>query len=328
MESKYICPDTKKPLTEVDGGLAGDRGHFYKFVRGWNNIPIPNFLSSNLGASEEKAIEEYDRAASISKYRNFLDWLFQTFAEDEVSFRRRLVQKLHLAKGSRVLITGCGMGDDIPSVLEAVGSDGEVFAQDISTTMIVAASEAILRDHPASRIGFSIGDATKLPFAENFFDAAFHFGGINLFSDVAVAIAEMNRVVKSGGRVVFGDEGIAPWLKGTEYGRIAITNNPLWAADAPIAFLPASAADAALFWVLGNCFYVVSFQVSNELPHINIDVPHKGTRGGSMRTRYFGQLEGVTEDSKRFVLEDAKRLGISVHAWLESAIRERRQRTS
>lgn len=328
MLSKYVCPDTRKPLTEIDGGLVRDDGRLYKVIGGWNNTQIPNFVLNDLGASGEKAIEQYDRASSISRYRNFLDWLFQTFNEDETSFRRRLIKKLHLVNGNRVLITGCGLGDDIPPVLEAIGSAGEVFAQDISSAMIIATSEAIMRGNAASRISFSIGDATRLPFSDNFFDAAFHFGGINLFSDVALSIGEMNRVVKPGGRVVFGDEGVAPWLKRTEYGRMVVTNNPLWAADAPIDLLPANVADVVLSWVLGNCFYVVSFQVSNEMPHMNIDVPHKGARGGSMRTRYFGQIEGVTEDSKRFVLEDAKRLGISVHAWLESVIRERRQRTS
>src|SRR3546814_8144504 len=57
---------------------------------------------------------------------------------------------------------------------------------------------------------FSVSDACHLPFEDRFFDAAFHFGGINLFDDVEGAIGEMNRVVKPGGRVVFGDEGIGP----------------------------------------------------------------------------------------------------------------------
>jgi hypothetical protein len=57
-----------------------------------------------------------------------------------------------------------------------------------------------------------------------------------------------------------------------------------------------------------------------------MDVMHTGRRGGSMRTRYFGQLEGVTEESKAFVLEDAQRKGISVHDWLEQVIGEKQQR--
>src|SRR3546814_5164791 len=75
---------------------------------------------------------------------------------------------------------------------------------------------------------FSVSDACHLPFEDRFFDAAFHFGGINLFEDVEGAIGEMNRVVKPGGRVVFGDEGIGPWLRDTEFGRIVVNNNPLW----------------------------------------------------------------------------------------------------
>jgi hypothetical protein len=71
---------------------------------------------------------------------------------------------------------------------------------------------------------------------------------------------------------------------------------------------------------------VIDFEVSDIGPFMNIDVHHKGLRGGSMRTRYFGQLEGVTEESKKFVLEDAKRRGISVHDWLEQVIRNEKKR--
>ena len=56
---------------------------------------------------------------------------------------------------------------------------------------------------------------------------------------------------------------------------------------------------------------------------MNIDIPHKGHRGGSMRTRFFGKLEGVSEASKAFVFKDAEKKGISVHEWLEQVIREK-----
>ena len=105
---------------------------------------------------------------------------------------------------------------------------------------------------------------------------------------------------------------------------MVIANNPLWAAQAPIDLLPEHATDVHISWVLGNCFYIIDFQVSDSGPKINVDIMHKGRRGGSMRTRYLGQLEGVTEQSKKFVLEDAAKRGISVHEWLESVINEKK----
>jgi SAM-dependent methyltransferase len=320
MQPQYICPKSKKPLIETDNGLMRDDGLLYAYVRGCNNTPIPDFIADELGESGKRSQELYNQAASIGVYRNFLDWLFQTFGENETSFRTRLIRKLSLVEGNKVLITGCGLGDDVPPILEAIGSGGDVYAQDLSAEMVVAASKMVT----SSQVHFSINDASQLPFADNLFDGAFHFGGINLFDDPELAIREMDRVVKPGGRVVFGDEGIAPWLKNTEYGRAAINNNVLWNADPPLDSLPKNAADVTLSWVLGNCFYVIDFQVADEPPYMNMDVPHEGTRGGSMRTRYFGQLEGVSEASKQFVAEDAKRLGISIHDWLERAIAEKR----
>ena len=117
--------------------------------------------------------------------------------------------------------------------------------------------------------------------------------GINLFSSIRQGITEMNRVVKSGGKIVISDEGVAPWLVDTEIGRQLITNNPLYACQAPMALLPDTARDVRLSYELHNCFYVIEFTAGDGPLPINIDVPHVGRRVGSIRTRYAGRLEGI-----------------------------------
>lgn len=60
--------------------------------------------------------------------------------------------------------------------------------------------------------------------------------------------------------------------------------------------------------------------------YVYMDVPHIGKRGGggSMRTRYFGKLEGVKEETLNFAIEEASRQGMSIHDWLEKIINEQR----
>jgi len=327
MQSIYVCPKTRKLLSEKGDGLLRDDGILYPFIRGNNRVNIPNFLVvQERGEAAKQSLAMYDHKASAEIYRNFLDWLFQTFDENESFFRANLVAKLKLQKGNKVLITGCGLGDDIRPIIDAIGPDGAVYANDLAAEMVVAASHYVMPNQSNSKnIFLSACDAQSLPFSDNFFDGAFHFGGINFFDNMKLAIEEMERVVRPGGRVVFGDEGVAPWLRNIEYGRMAINNNSLWAATVPLDLLPRYCMDVHLSWVLGNCFYVIDFEVSDSGPFMNNDVSHKGRRGGSMRTRYFGQLEGVTEENKKFVLEDAERKGISIHDWLEQVINEKKQ---
>ena len=64
----------------------------------------------------------YDAADTAAVYRNFLNWLFATFGEDEARFRQDLIARLALKPGNRLLITGCGLGDDVFAVLDAFGT--------------------------------------------------------------------------------------------------------------------------------------------------------------------------------------------------------------
>lgn len=296
-------------------GLVNDKGTLYKFVD--SNSRVIDFIEPLITNDYDNAnLDMYNSQSAAEIYRNFLNWLFETFGENESSFRRTILGRLNLMKGMKVLVTGCGLGDDLPLIHENIGVEGEIHAQDLSKAMVTSASKLCAQEN----ICFTVSTANLLPYVSRYFDAVFHFGGINLFGDTRKAIAEMERVCKIGGRVVFGDEGIAPHLRGTRYADIAINNNRLWAAEAPMNSLPHNAINIELAYVLGNCFYLIAFTPSIGYPHMNLDVEHKGTRGGSARTRYFGQLEGVTEGTKEKLIKKAKERGVSIHSLLEEII--------
>lgn len=318
--SPYICPLDKVQLFEGPDGLDGARRH-YAFISGLDRL-VPDFRDlSALGSDAHDALRMYDFEGARSIYRNFLNWLFRTFDADEALFRADLVRRLRLKSGARVLVTGCGLGEDVIAVLDQLGTGGSVFALDLSPEMVVGTYHALKASgERGSPVGLCVADACHLPFSDAFFDATYHFGGINLFDDVKRAVSEMARVTKTGGRVVFGDEGVAPWLRDTDYGRMVVANNRLWAAEVPLGDLPFSAVDPVVSWVLGNCFYVVEFTKSPSGPHIDPDVAHLGLRGGTMRRRYYGQLEGVDPDTKAKVMTAAAAERLSVAEWLQRAI--------
>lgn len=313
----YCCPEPScahTPLTRRPNGLECPNGHFYFFAEGTD---VPIFASEPAGANEyaqENAAEVHD---------NSLRWVFNTFQTDEEDLRQRLIALLGLMSGHRVLITGAGAGNDLPCLASILAGRGEIYAQDIAQEMLLAGVTRH-RDKLISsgiEVHFSVSDATQLPFADGFFDAAYHFGGINLFPDIAAGIAEMSRVVKEGGNIVFGDEGLAPWLVDTEIGRMLVNNNALYAFSAPLQALPETARAVKLSWELSNCFYVIEFQVSNEPLPINIDVLHMGKRGGTIRSRYYGRLEGVDPVLRDRIYEEAARRGVSRVDFLELALR-------
>lgn len=311
----YCCPEpgcARAALTPQPGGLACSNGHFFAFVP---NTSVPVFASESAGANEYAR----DNAAEI--HDNALRWVFNTFQTDEAGLRERLVARIALKPGQRVLITGAGAGNDLPYLAKALSGRGEIFVQDIAAEMLLAgfARHAALAGQDLS-LYFSVSDAMNLPFPDRFFDAAYHFGGINLFPDIGAGMAEMSRVVRDGGKVVIGDEGLAPWLVDTELGRMLINNNALYACPAPLNVLPATARDVRVSWELSNCFYVIEFRASREPLPVDIDVPHVGARGGSVRTRYFGRLEGIDPALRDRVYAEAERRGVSRVVLLEAAL--------
>jgi len=313
----YCCTESscsQTRLSQGSGGLVCTNGHFYKFAPG---TVVPVFASEPVDANE------YAQKNAAEMHDNALRWVFATFQTDEEGLRRRLIERLGLNSGDCVLITGAGAGNDLPYLVNALSGKGDIYALDIAKEMLLAGVSRFGEALAGSGVGlhFSVGDATNLPFADGFFDAAYHFGGINLFPDISKGIGEMNRVVKSGGNIVISDEGLAPWLADTELGRMLVNNNALYAFSAPMTALPTTARAVKLSWELSNCFYIIEFKASTEPLPVNIDVPHIGKRGGTIRSRYFGRLEGIDPVLRDRIYEEAARRGVNRVAFLESALR-------
>ena len=313
--SEFVCPVTRQPLR-----LVHDSGEFLETPDG-RRYPVVDGIPELIAPESRQLAEVHDQQyyrTKASEYDRGMDVLFRTFAADESAVREQLISPLNLSSGARVLETGCGTGRDTAHL---VGRAGIVYATDLAREMIDVGRQR-LQDAAVDpgKVCLFVSDAMALPFPDHFFDAAYHFGGINVFPNVARGIAEMARVVKPGGRVVFGDEGLGRWLVHSEFGRILTNTNPLYQHQAPLEMLPVCARDVACRWILNGSFYVIDFTVGEGEPPLDLDVEFPGWRGGSHRTRYLGRLDGVSPELRQRIVETAAREGISIRAWLERTL--------
>lgn len=327
----YRCPYTGERLSlratkatddhEVsEGSLVSESGLVYPVVNGMPHLV--DHQRQTFSAEEERERVYYE--ATARSYDDVLDWLFRSFYEDESAVRSTMIDLLRIAPTHRVLETGAGTCRDTVRIAERLGPQGKLFAQDLSAAMLSIGRDRMEAEMPDGNAGLTeyfVGDAARLPFPDGFFDSAYHFGGLNLFTDKKAALAEMARVVKIGGAVVIGDEGIAPWHRDTEYGAILMNSNRLYTFEPPLDVLPPSARRAGVRWLIGDAFYVIDFTVAEGHPKVDLDLPIKGRRGGTHRTRYFGALEGVTPEAKAMAAKAAEASGVSLHEWLDRAVR-------
>lgn len=327
-EKFYFDPVTLEPLTLLDavrngeeiisGVLVSASGHRFEIHNGLPNLVYP----FELPAVDRKSLQQYEERADA--YDRYLPLTFSTYGEDEQSVRNAMIDKLELRPGSVVLETGAGTGRDSEIIARRLGNDGKLYIQDLSPSFLAKNLE---RMHGIEgRVEPALANGYYLPFAENSFDACYHFGGINAFGDVKRAFSEMARVTKPGGKVVVGDESMPPWLRETEFGKILMNSNPEFVYPLPLDKLPVEARKTRLEWIIGGVFYVVDFVVGEGEPTADFDFPIPGARGGTHRTRFCGQLEGVTPEAKRLAYEARAKTGKSMHQWLDDVVRDAAKR--
>jgi len=128
-----------------------------------------------------------------------------------------------LTSGATVVDIGCGAGMDLMLAATAIGPRGKAIGVDMTEAMAArsrAAAEALGFDH----VDVRLGDALDLPVESGTVDFVITNGVLNLTPDKRQAYGEVFRILRPGGRFLYGDIII-----GTELAESARRDIDLWA---------------------------------------------------------------------------------------------------
>ncbi|MBW8190823.1 class I SAM-dependent methyltransferase [Neiella marina] len=327
----YRCPKSLSPLTLdvthqdndeiIEGTLTSLAGLTFNITGGIPDFTYPKALAQ----IDEETRQTYDTLAK--DYHKFADIPFRTFKTNEAGVREDIAQRLNIKPDAKVLEVGCGGGDGSVYLLKKLGPDGQLFIQDLSPNFLALAIDKIAELSSPATVEMATANACYLSFPDNHFDAAHHFGGLNTFSDIPRFLSELTRVVKPGGKIVIGDEGMAPWLRDCEFGKVMMNSNPLLKCSPPLDSLPTRAEQVKVEWIMMGAFYLVEFTVAQSEPvaDYHIDIPSQ--RGGTHWSRYYGQLEGISYETKQLAYEAQKNSGMSMSDWLDSVVKQAATKT-
>lgn len=118
------------------------------------------------------------------------------------AWRRAVAEAVDARPGQTVLDLGAGTGT---SSLPFVEAGADVVPCDFSIGMLAEGKQR----HP--ELALTAGDATRLPFADNSFDATTISFALRNVQDTAVALSELHRVTKPGGKVVICEFSTPTW---------------------------------------------------------------------------------------------------------------------
>lgn len=164
-----------------------------------NTLSIePNQPKSPGASSEEWGADVSD------DHRNALASRLEEQAADPFLQRiaARALELLDLTPGERVLELGCGTGVFLPGLAAAVGRNGEVIGLDHNPGFLEESRQRVEAAGFGSVVTLVEADAMQLPFPSASFDAVHVERVLMHLEDPEVALREVCRVLKPGGRLV------------------------------------------------------------------------------------------------------------------------------
>jgi len=193
----------------------------------------------------------------------------------------RTLQRLTLKPGDRLLDVACGTGIVACAALDRVGPSGSVTGLDRNDGMLAVAR------CKAPAVDWRTGRAEALPFPDGHFDAVSCQFGLMFFEDRLMALKEIMRVLRPGGRMA-----VTVWDKAENspgYAAMISLLHRLFGADA------ANALRAP--FVLGDAADLENLFKQAAIGDVTIDTITGQARFGSIR-------EWVHTDIKGWTLED------------------------
>ncbi len=163
------------PRLDVDVGASCEEDRYWKAL---------NLMSDD---DLDPAVVAYDR--------ELVPWLFDHWAEP-------MVDVIAPEPSSRIVDIACGSGLIVRHLLGRLGVSGRVHGVDIDAAMLAYAAESVGDD----RVSWHESDAARMPFETDSIDRVSCHQGLQFFPDRLAALAEIRRVLGTGGRLT-----VATW---------------------------------------------------------------------------------------------------------------------
>jgi demethylmenaquinone methyltransferase/2-methoxy-6-polyprenyl-1,4-benzoquinol methylase len=155
---------------------------------------------------ERNQISRVTRSKEIAKasYDRMSKWYDIMAGSSEWKFVKIGLDLLKASKGETVLDIGFGTGKSVLSIAQSVGQTGHVYGLDLSEGMHRIASDRVGKAGLSGRVDLKCGDAVKLTFEDDFFDAVFTSFTLELFDipEIPIVLHECKRVLRNGKRIV------------------------------------------------------------------------------------------------------------------------------
>jgi SAM-dependent methyltransferase len=128
--------------------------------------------------------------------------LFNACAEPEL---RQAIASLGLTPGMHVLDAGCGTGEALGWLREAVGDQGVVVGLELAAAHVLAARQNI-----AAHMLIVQADVLKPPLPDAVFDLIWCVNTINHLRDPVIGVQRLASLLRRGGRLALGQSSLLP----------------------------------------------------------------------------------------------------------------------
>ena len=200
---------------------------------GSRRLSLPQIIDSQgwLGSlpDQSESVAEKSCCAALYQLGPVRTLLGDTLHPGGLAMTHRLGKLVNIKRDDRVLDVACGWGTSALAVARSFHC--RVVGVDLGREGIAEAARLAIDSTLDGRVSFLCGDGEYLPFSADSFDAVLCECSMSLFPDKKLGVAEMARLLRSGGRLGVSDVTVEPGclpdeLKGTLGQMLCIAEAP------------------------------------------------------------------------------------------------------
>ncbi|MFQ5996362.1 MAG: class I SAM-dependent methyltransferase [Dehalococcoidales bacterium] len=145
----------------------------------------------------------------------------ETAVEKDEAKLELMAGRLEIRLGSIVLDVGTGTGVFIPFLLSKIGSNGKIIALDFAEGMLRKAKDKSFH----GEVAYLNADVANIPLPDETFDSVVCYSSFPHFQHKLRALAEINRVTKSGGYLFICHTSSRVNINGFHNGILEVAND-------------------------------------------------------------------------------------------------------